>query len=95
MARMGVDDAETVIKQEQEEMRNAENMGLTTRQSAKTCEKMMIAIGDSLRDLACSDDEEDGDDDDADTELGKLSEDDEPGWVVGTLSKMVQLQRKR
>jgi hypothetical protein len=46
------------------------------------------AIGDSQSDLATSDDEEDGEDDE-DTEQGNLSEDDEPGWVMGTISKTV------
>ena len=32
----------------------------------------------------------DKDDDQDDTELGKLSENDEPGWVMGTISKAVQ-----
>jgi hypothetical protein len=51
------------------------------------------AIGDSLRDLASSDDQQDGEDeedDEKDTELGKLSDDDEPGWVMGTIAKTVQ-----
>jgi len=59
---------------------------------------MLNDIGDSLRDLACSEDEEDGedeDDDDEDTVLGKLSEDDEPGWVMSTISKMVQHHMER
>jgi len=50
-------------------------------------------IGDSLSDLASSVDEEDGegkDEDEQDTGHGKLSDDDEPGWVMGTISKMVQ-----
>jgi len=54
---------------------------------------MLNAIGDSMTNLANSEDEEDGEDEDDDkenTELGKLSEDDEPGWVMGTISKMVQ-----
>jgi len=54
---------------------------------------MLNAIGDSLSDLASSKDEEDRedeDDDEEDTWHGKLSEDDEPGWVMGTISKMVQ-----
>jgi len=54
---------------------------------------MSNAIGDSLSDLASSQDKEDGedkDDDEEDTELHKLSEDDEPGWVMGTISKRVQ-----
>jgi len=54
---------------------------------------MLNAIGESLSDLACSDDEEDGEheeDDEEDSELGKLSEDDEPSWVMGTIFKTVQ-----
>jgi hypothetical protein len=56
---------------------------------------MLNAIGDSLSDLASSEDEEDGADeggDETDPELGKLSEDDEPGWVIGTISRTVQLR---
>jgi len=54
---------------------------------------MLNAVGDSLSDLASSEDEEDGedkDDDEDDTELGQLSKHDEPGWVMGTISKTVQ-----
>jgi len=54
---------------------------------------MLNAIGDSLSNLASSEDEEDEedeDDDEEDTELGKLSEDEHPGWVMGTISKTVQ-----
>jgi len=54
---------------------------------------MLNAIGDSLSDLASSDDEQDGEDeedDEEDTELSKLSDDDEPGWVMGTITKTVQ-----
>jgi hypothetical protein len=51
---------------------------------------MMAAIGDSLSDLACSDHREDGEDENEETEQGKLSEDDEPGWVMGTMTKTVQ-----
>jgi len=47
-----------------------------------------------MSNLASSEDEEDGDaeddHDDEDTELGKLSDDDKPGWVMGTISKTVQ-----
>ena len=57
---------------------------------------MLVAIGDSLSDLASSDDGEDGeDDDDEETEQGKLSEDDEPGWVMGTITKTVQQRMER
>jgi len=57
---------------------------------------MLVAIGDSLSDLASSDDGEDGEDqDDEQTEQGKVSEDDEPGWVMGTITKMVQQRMER
>jgi len=53
---------------------------------------MNIDIRDSLSDLASYDEEEDRDNDvDEDTELGKLSKDDDPGWVMGTISKTVML----
>jgi len=54
---------------------------------------MLNAIVDSLSDLACSDHEKDTEveqDDETNTELGKLSEDDELSWVMGTISTMVQ-----
>jgi len=51
---------------------------------------MLNAIGDSLCYLARSNDEEDGEEDgEADTVLGKLSEDDEPDWVMGAICKSV------
>ena len=56
-------------------------------------EEQMNAIGDSMRDLASSDAEQNGEDKEYyedDTELGKLSDDEEPGWVMGTISKTVQ-----
>ena len=54
---------------------------------------MLNTIGDSLTNFASSNDEQEGkhkEDDEEDTELCKLSEDDEPGWVMGTLSQTVQ-----
>jgi len=45
----------------QEEMRNAEKAGLTTAKPETTFEEMLNAIGDSLSNLACSNDREDGD----------------------------------
>ena len=98
VARKRVEDAETAIKQAQEEMRNAENVGLTTTKPETTFDGMLNAIGDSLSDLASSDDGEDGEDEDDDEdnpELGKISEDDEPGWVMGTISKTVQHRMER
>jgi len=49
-------------------------------ESSTNFEEMMITIRDGLSDVARSMDEEDGDDEHGeDPELGKLSEDDEPG----------------
>jgi hypothetical protein len=54
-------------------------------------EEMLVAIRDSLSDLASSDDGEDGEDeDDEETEQCKLTKDDKPGWVMGTITKIVQ-----
>jgi hypothetical protein len=66
---------------------------LTTTKSKITFEEILKAMGDSPSDLESSDDEEDGEgenDDEEDTGHGKVSEDDKPGWVRGTISKMVQ-----
>jgi len=72
-------------------MTRAEIAGLTSREPDKTFEEMQVAIGDWLSDLASSDHGEDGEDgDDEDTEQGKLSDDGEPGWVMGTFTKTVQ-----
>jgi hypothetical protein len=73
-------------------MSNADRERSITRKAEKTFQKMLNAFGDSLSDLASSDDEKDGEhkEEEHDTELGKLSEDDEPGWVMGTISKTVQ-----
>jgi len=61
---------------------------LSSRKPEKRFEEMLIAIGDSLSDLASSNDGEDGEEeDDEETEKGKLSEDDEPGWLMGTITK--------
>jgi len=68
---------------------------LTTTKLERKFKEMLDAIGDGLRDLASSDDEEDGedkDDDEYDTELARLSKDDQPGWVMATTSNMVQYQ---
>jgi len=51
---------------------------------------MMVAIKHCQSDLASSDDGGDGDDEDEETQQGKLSEDDEPGGVMGTITKTVQ-----
>ena len=94
-ARAQVEDAGAAVEQEQEDTRKAENVGFTNGEPEKTFQEMMVAIRDSLSDLASSDDGEDGEDeDDEETEQGQLSKDDEPGWVMGTVTKTVQ-QRLR
>jgi len=92
VAKKRVEDAGTAFKQKQDDMRNVDNGGLTTRKPEATFEEMLNALGVSLSDLASSDDEVDVEygEDDEDPEQGKLSEDDEPGWVMGTISKTVQ-----
>ena len=93
VARKRVQDAETAIIQEQEHMRNVAKAWSPTTKPETSFGEMLNTIGDSLSNLASSKDEEDGediDDDERDTDLGKLCEDDEPGWVIGTNSKTVQ-----
>jgi hypothetical protein len=71
-------------------MAHAEITELMSRELEKTFDEMMATIGDSLSGLASSDDVEDWEDEDEETEQGKMSKDDEPGWVMGTMSKTVQ-----
>jgi hypothetical protein len=94
-ARKRVEDAEAAAQQEQDNIAHAEIAGLTSREPEKTFEDMMATIGDSLSDLASSNDGEDGEDEDEETEQSTLSEDDEPGWVIGSISKTVQQHRER
>jgi len=97
VARKRVEDPETAIKQEQDDMRNAEKAGLTTAKPETTFQEMLNAIENGLGDLASSDIGEDGEDEDDDEEDpagGKLREDDQPTWVMGTISKMVQYRKK-
>jgi len=95
-ARKRVEDAEATVQQVQDDMTHAEIEGLSSREPEKTFEDMLVPIGDSLSDLASSDDGEDGEDeDDEETEQGNLSKDDEPGWVMGTITKTVQQRMER
>jgi hypothetical protein len=72
-------------------MTQAEIMGLTSTESQKRFEEILVAFRDSLRDLASSNNGEVREDkDDEETEQGKLGEDDEPCWVMGTITKTVQ-----
>jgi hypothetical protein len=57
---------------------------------------MLVAISDSLSDLASSDDGADGEEeDDEETEQCNLTEDDQPGRVMGTITKTVQQHMER
>jgi len=77
-------------------MKNAENMGLTNRESEKTFQDKMVAVGDRPSHLASSNDGEDGEDEDEDeTWQGMLSEDDDQGRVMGTITKMIQQRMER
>jgi hypothetical protein len=74
-------------------MGNVQNGQSTTTKPEIRSEELLNAIGDTLSDLANSEDEDDGedeDDDQEDTGHGKLSEEDELGWVMATISKPVQ-----
>jgi len=93
VARKWVQNAATAIVKEQEHMRTVEKAQSTTTKPDRTFENMLNSIIDSVSDLATSQDEEnreDEDDDEEGSELGKLSEDDESSWMMGTISKMVQ-----
>jgi hypothetical protein len=91
-----VEDAEAAVQQEQGNMKLAEIAGLTSREREKTFEEMQVAISESLSDLASSDDGEDGEyQDEEETEHGKLSEDDEPGWVMGPITTTVHRHLER
>jgi len=93
VARKRVQDAQTAMMQQKEHMVNVEKGRSITTKPEIRFDEMLNAIGDSLSDLASSEDEEDGednDDDEEDTGHGKLSDDDEPVWVMGTISNMVQ-----
>jgi len=91
-----VEYAEAAVQQEQEDMKHAEIAVLTNTERKKSFKDMMVTIGDSLNVLASSDNGEDGEDeDDEETEQGKLSEDDEPGWVIYTMTKKVQQRMER
>jgi len=81
VVRRRVQDADTAIMKEQEDVGNAEKERSTTRTPEKMSQEMFHAIGASLNNLASSDDEVDGndeEDEEEDTGRGMLSEDDKP-----------------
>jgi len=56
----------------------------------------VVAIGDSLSHIVFSNEGEDGEEEnDEETEQGKLSKDDEPSWVMSTIYKTVQHRMER
>jgi hypothetical protein len=87
--RNQVEHPETAIKHEQDDIRSAESGELTSREHGQTLEEMLDAIRDSLSDLVCSDNEEDGEGEDY-TDQGKLSEVNEPGRIMGTIPRTIQ-----
>jgi len=89
-ARKRVEDAEAAVQQDQEDMKQAEIAVLTITVLEKTFDKMMAAISGSLSAIAIPENGQDGDnEDDEQIELGKLSKDHEPGWIMGTITKRV------
>jgi hypothetical protein len=77
-------------------MKPSEIVELISTDPVKPFEKMIVAIRDSLSDLAYSDLEEDGEDKaDEYTVQGELSEDNEPGWVMGTITTTVPHRMER
>jgi len=62
VARKPVVDTETAIMQEQQDQRNTEIKGVTTREPEKTFEQMMITNLDIVSDLPSSDKKQDTDD---------------------------------
>jgi hypothetical protein len=77
-------------------MKKAEQAGLTNREHEKTFQEMMVAFGFCPSNLARFDYGEAGDEmGDEKREHGLLSEDDEPSWVMRTISKTVQQSLER
>jgi len=68
VARNQVHDPQTASMQEQDHMRNVEKAQSTTTKPETTFQVMLNVIGDSLSDLASSEDDEDGEDEDHDEE---------------------------
>jgi len=62
--RKRVEDTEAAVQQETEDMKHAEIAGLTNRKPEKNFDEMMVPIGDSLSDLASSNEGDDGEDED-------------------------------
>jgi hypothetical protein len=95
-ARKRVEDAEAVVQQEQDDMTHSEMVGCMSREPEKTFKDMLLAIRDCVSYLPSSDDREDWEDEDNEVnKQGNWSEDGEPGWVMGPISKLVQQRVER
>jgi len=91
-----VQDAVAAVQQQQEDTKKAENDRSTNREPEMTFQEIMDDIGDSLSDYASSNDGADrADENDEQTEQGQLRNDDEPSWVMGSVSKMVQQRMEK
>jgi hypothetical protein len=77
-ANKRLEDAEAEAQQAQDNMWDGELAGLTSREPQMSFEEILAAIGDSLSDLASSNNGEDGEDEYEETKQGKLSDDDTP-----------------
>lgn len=85
-----------MVQQERDGQRKGEYSGLANRESEKTFQEMIVAIGDSLSDIVRSDHAEDGEEeDDVQAEQGQMSQDDKPCRVMVTSSNTVLPQRER
>jgi hypothetical protein len=74
-----------------DDTRKPENTGLPNTEFQKIFQEMIVPIGNSLSELVSSDHGDDGEDEaDEETEQGQLSEDDNPSWVMGTITKTAQ-----
>jgi len=91
-ARKRVEEVATAIKQEPEAVKTAAIVELTTTMTEETFGEILNAMVDSLSNIARSLDVEDVKDkggEEEHTERGMLCEDDNPVWVIDTISKMV------
>jgi hypothetical protein len=78
------------IRHEREDMVTSENMGLMSREQENMFSEMMLAFQVSLRDIPRSDNTGMRKRNNDETDRGKVSEDDQPGWVLGTRLNIFQ-----
>jgi hypothetical protein len=94
--RKRVEHAEAAIRQQQEDTLGAENTGGTTTEPKTKFHEIIVAIGQSLSNIASFDNRENWEDeDDEETQQGQQSETDDPGWVMSTITKTVKQQMEK